>query len=220
MLLCSLFKPSHPFSRTTTPTDKYDTSTPFHVCSSQYTLTTTHRTNTTFYPTPSLFSYPAINTIPNATAKMPVSNNVEVSAFYHEESNRLTEYRGPYEDDTNKRVYRYIESFTGKRFAVAVEVMKSFNFDVYPFVKIECCLDGRSTHTRCMGKQRISGSTSTQERQTWFHSASRFVDGQWAECAFTFGDLLKGMYPSMPTVAEGIPTNNAQVRASSTPRRS
>jgi hypothetical protein len=78
---------------------------------------------------------------------MPVSNNVEVSAFYHEESNRLTEYRGPYEDDTNKRVYRYIESFTGKRFAVAVEVMKSFNFDVYPFVKIECCLDGRSTHS-------------------------------------------------------------------------
>jgi len=150
---------------------------------------------------------------------MPVSNNVEVSAFYHEEPDRLTEYRGLYEDDSKKRVYRYIESFTGKRFAIAVEILKSFNFDVYPFVKIECCLDGRSTHTRYMGKQRISSSTSTQERQTWFRSASRFVDGQWAKCAFTFGDLVKGMYSTVPTAAQVTRTNNAQVKTSNTRTR-
>lgn len=51
-----------------------------------------------------------------------------------------------------------------------------------------------------MGKQHIAGTTSTQERQTWFHSANRFVDGQWMECAFTFGDILKGMHPSAPNV--------------------
>jgi hypothetical protein len=72
--------------------------------------------------------------------------------------------------------------------------LKAFDFDVYPFVKIECSLDGRSVHTKYMGKQHIAGTTSTQERQTWFHSASRLVEGQWAECAFTFGDLVKGVH--------------------------
>jgi hypothetical protein len=151
---------------------------------------------------------------------MPISNNVEVSAFYHEEPYRLTEYRGLYEDDSKKRVYRYIESFAGKRFAVAVEILKSFNFDVFPYVKIECCLDGRSTHIRYMGKNRIADSTSTQERQTWFHSASRFVDGQWEECAFTFGDLLKGMHLTVPTIAKEISTNSTQVKIINTQTRS
>lgn len=79
---------------------------------------------------------------------MSISNNVEVSVFYHEEPNRLREYTGLYNVDKAKRVHRYIESTSGKTFAVAVEIFKAFNFDVYPFVKIEYSLDGRSVHTR------------------------------------------------------------------------
>ena len=128
---------------------------------------------------------------------MPLTNNVEVSVFYYGEPNRLREYKGEYDLDTDKRVPRNIESTTGKRFAVAVKIMKSYSFDIFPFVKIECCLDGRSTYTKYMGKQHIAGSKWTQERQTWFDSASRFVDGQGAECAFTFGGLVKGMFSAV-----------------------
>jgi hypothetical protein len=133
---------------------------------------------------------------------MPISNNVEVSIFYHEDPDRLREYAGPHHRDSNKRVHRDIESITGRRFAVAVEILKAFNFDIFTFVKIECCLDGRSVHTRYMSKRYIAGTTSTQERQTWFHSASRLVDGQWMECAFSFGDLLESMYSIIPTCSE------------------
>lgn len=219
---CSLFRSSHPFSRT--PHKRTNTTlqlkVPLPIRPSQYILATTQPDEHGSLSKPFfLFRYLPISNTPNATGKMPISNNVEVSAFYHEEPYRLTEYRGLYEDDSKKQVYRYIESTTGKRFVVAVEILKSFDFDLYPFVKIGCCLDGRSVHTRYMGKQRIACSTSTRERQTWFHSASRFVDGQWAECAFTFGDLLKSMYSTVPITTKKISTNSTQVRTSSTRTR-
>lgn len=149
---------------------------------------------------------------------------VKVTIVRHHDRQPYDEYKPNKKTSPGHRKAKttYIESRSGERFAVVVEILPGFNFKSSRHLQITAAVDECVESNWTIDAENVNGSTaatSLEDRQVVWDSGERLINGKWKSYGLTFAPLKIGMYSWNIPASSCYSTDSAQTTALSWPRK-